>query len=83
MDWGNYTLQLGFSQTTNRWNRISQTRTATVHGAFTQHTEEGANTLTSKITELINSLLAIKMGESAEYSLSRVDNTFYSCKFQC
>ena len=80
MDWGHYTLELGFSQMVNKWNRISQTRTATVHGAFTQHTE-GGDALTTKITALIDSLLAIKKGEGSSYGFSGVDATFVPVSF--
>lgn len=80
MNWGHYTLELGFNQTINKWNRISQTRTATVHGAFTCHTDQGASTLTSKITALMNSLLAIKK-EKGDYDLIGVDDSFIPISF--
>jgi len=77
MDWGSYTLELGFSQTTNKWSRVSQTRTATVHGAFISHSGSG---LPAKITDLIDFLLEIKKGEGS-YGLIGVDTTFIPVSF--
>lgn len=80
MDWGYYTLELGFSQTTSKWNRVSQTRTATIHGAFTKHTEDSSTELENKITHLVDSLLAIKKNEQ-DYGLPGVDKSFIPVSF--
>lgn len=77
MDWGHYTLELGFSQTTSKWNRVSQTRTATIHGAFISHT---GDILTGRIIDLIDSLLAIKK-DGGSYGLPGVDATFIPVSF--